>query len=89
MTVVELIRLLQECSPEKEVTIYDYGYGDWYSVVRVEEDDNDVKLNFEQVIKVMKVKELIDKLKDYPEDTEVIVLDIAWGDNVVVIAAKS
>lgn len=48
----------------------------------------------------MKVKELIDKLKDYPEDTEVIVLDIAWGDdmdiiavqnyeNVVVIAAKS
>ena len=27
----------------------------------------------------MKVKELIDKLKDYPEDTEVIVLDIAWG----------
>lgn len=46
MTVVELIRLLQECSPEKEVTIYDYGYGDWYSVVRVEEDDDDVKLNF-------------------------------------------
>lgn len=48
----------------------------------------------------MKVKELIDKLKDYPEDTEVIVLDITWGDdmdiiavqnyeNVVVIAAKS
>lgn len=51
----------------------------------------------------MKVKELIDKLKDCPEDTEVIVLDIAWGDNVdstavqnsddyenvVVIAAKS
>jgi hypothetical protein len=27
----------------------------------------------------MKVKELIDKLKDYHEDTEVIVLDIAWG----------
>lgn len=47
MTVVELIRLLQECSPEKEVTVYDYGYEDWYSVVRVEEDDDDVKLNFE------------------------------------------
>lgn len=27
----------------------------------------------------MKAKELIDKLKDYPEDTEVIVLDIAWA----------
>lgn len=46
MSVAELIRLLQECDPNKEVTMYDYGNGDWCSVVRVEEDDNDVKLNF-------------------------------------------
>lgn len=34
----------------------------------------------------MKVKELIDELKDYPEDTEVIVLDIAWDENMDIIA---
>lgn len=37
----------------------------------------------------MKVKELIDKLKDYPEDTEVIVLDIAWDDNMDIIAVQN
>ena len=37
----------------------------------------------------MKVKELIDKLKDYPEDTEVIVLDIALGDNMDIIAVQN
>lgn len=37
----------------------------------------------------MKVKELIDKLKDYPEDTEIIVLDIAWGDNIDIIAVQN
>lgn len=37
----------------------------------------------------MKVKELIDKLKDYPEDTEVIVLDIAWGDNMDIVAVQN
>lgn len=47
MKVEELIRLLQECNPDKEVTMYDYGYGDWYSVVRIEEDNNDVKLKFD------------------------------------------
>lgn len=47
MTVIERIRLLQECDPDKEVTMYDYGNSDWYSVVRVEEDDNDVKLDFD------------------------------------------
>lgn len=47
MSVAELIRLLQECDQNKEVTMYDYGNSDWCSVVRVEEDDNDVKLNFD------------------------------------------
>lgn len=47
MSVAELIRLLQECDPNKEVTMYDYGNSDWCSVVCVEEDDNDVKLNFD------------------------------------------
>lgn len=47
MSVAELIRILQECDPKKDVTMYDYGNRDWYSVVRVEEDDNDVKLNFD------------------------------------------
>lgn len=47
MSVAELIRILQECDPKKDVTMYDYGNSDWYSVVRVEEDDNDVKLNFD------------------------------------------
>ena len=47
MSVAELIRLLQECDPNKEVTMYDYDNSDWCSVVRVEEDDNDVKLNFD------------------------------------------
>ena len=47
MSVAELIRLLQECDPKKDVTMYDYGNSDWYSVVRVEENDNDVKLNFD------------------------------------------
>lgn len=37
----------------------------------------------------MKVKELIDKLKDYPEDTEVIVLDIDWGDNMDIITVQN
>lgn len=37
----------------------------------------------------MKVKELIDKLKDYPEDTEVIVLDVAWGDNMDIVAVQN
>lgn len=37
----------------------------------------------------MKVKELINKLKDYPEDTEVIVLDIALGDNMDIIAVQN
>lgn len=37
----------------------------------------------------MKVKELIDKLKDYPEDTEVIVLDTVWGDNMDIIAVQN
>lgn len=27
MTVIELIQLLQECDPNKEVTMYDYGLG--------------------------------------------------------------
>lgn len=47
MTVIELIQLLQECDLNKEVTMYDYGNSDWCSVVRVEEDDNDVKLDFD------------------------------------------
>ena len=47
MSVAELIRILQEYDPKKDVTMYDYGNSDWYSVVRVEEDDNDVKLNFD------------------------------------------
>lgn len=47
MSVAELIRILQECDPKKDVTMYDYGNSDWYSVVRVEEDDNDVKLDFD------------------------------------------
>lgn len=47
MKVAELIRLLQECDLDKEVTMYDYGNSDWYSVVRVEEDKNDVKLYFD------------------------------------------
>lgn len=47
MSVAKLIRLLQECDPNKEVTMYDYGNSDWYSVVRVKEDDNDVKLYFD------------------------------------------
>lgn len=47
MTVIELIQLLQECDLSKEVTMYDYGNNDWYSVIRVEEDDNDVKLNLD------------------------------------------
>lgn len=37
----------------------------------------------------MKVKELIDKLKDYPEDTEVIVLNVAWGDNMDIVAVQN
>lgn len=37
----------------------------------------------------MKVKELIDKLKDYPEDTEVIVLDVAWDDNMDIVAVQN
>lgn len=47
MSVAKLIRLLQECDPNKEVVMYDYGNSDWYSVVRVEEDNNDVKLDFD------------------------------------------
>ena len=47
MSVAELIRLLQECDPNKEVVMYDYGNSDWYSVVHVEEDNNDVKLDFD------------------------------------------
>lgn len=47
MSVADLIRLLQECDPNKEVVMYDYGNSDWYSVVRVKEDDNDVKLYFD------------------------------------------
>lgn len=47
MKVAELIRLLQECDPDKEVTMYDYGNSDWYSVVRVEEDNYGVKLKFD------------------------------------------
>lgn len=47
MTVIELIRLLQECDPNKEVVIYDYSNSDWSSVDSVEEDDNDVKLDFD------------------------------------------
>lgn len=45
MTVIELIRLLQECDPNKEVVIYDYSNSDRSSVDSVEEDDNDVKLD--------------------------------------------
>lgn len=37
----------------------------------------------------MKVKELIDKLKNYPEDMEVIILDVAWGDNMDIIAVQN
>lgn len=47
MTVSELIQLLQECDPNKEVVMYDYGNSDWYSVDSVKEDYNDVKLDFD------------------------------------------
>lgn len=47
MSVAELIKLLQQCDPKKDVVIYDCCCEDWFPVDSVKEEDNDVKLNFD------------------------------------------